>query len=763
MPKNLVIVESPAKGKTISKFLSKDFTVVASMGHIRDLPIKSIGVDIENNFEPEYGINDDKKKTVNNLISLAKKHDKIWIATDEDREWEAIGWHLCHILKQDPTTVDRIVFHEITKKAILAAIENPRHVDMPMVDAQQARRVLDRLVWYKVSPVLWKKVRKGLSAWRVQSVSVKLIVEKEREIKDFTPVESWKVSIILKCELEWKKYSFKSILSKIDWKVKKINSIEDVQKVLSTIYSDINSLKEWENKGGNIVISKKEELNFGVVDVIKKDSIRKPWAPFTTSTIQQEAARKFGFWVKQTMMVAQRLYEWMDLWNGETEGLITYMRTDSVNLSELAKTQAKDEILKLFGKQYHKSRDFVTKSAGAQEAHEAIRPTDISRTPESLKNVLDAQQLKLYTLIWKRTLASQMKDAIVEVTTFNFSPERAVNQLWVTKWEVIKFDGFMKLYIEWTDDENEEDEDEGLLPSLNIWDKVFWENLEANQGFSKPPARYTEASLVKKMEIEGIGRPSTYAPTIDTIINRWYIEKINKKHLSPTETAFIVTDFLEEYFPKMMHYEFTKEVEEKFDEISNWKETYAWMLDAFWNETLKKELEHAGDNAEKVIEKTWNKCPKCSEDLIYRFSKAGKFIGCSWYPECDFVDQPEEEKNEMNTLKKKYEWNACPAGWTIVVKTWRFGPFLASSDYPNVKWIWQIKSDKDEILEELLNEKGLLIDAESWEELVVKNSKRGQFLAAKNYPEVKIAKNITKDIWDELKVRMDEKEERESL
>ena len=763
MPKNLVIVESPAKGKTISKFLNKDYTVVASMGHIRDLPIKSIWVDIENWFKPEYWINDDKKKTVNNLLSLAKKHDKIWIATDEDREWEAIWWHLCHILKQDPTKVDRIVFHEITKKAILKAIENPRHIDIPMVDAQQARRVLDRLVGYKVSPVLWKKVRKGLSAGRVQSVAVKLIVEKEKEIKNFKPVESWKITILMKCELEGKKYSFKSLLSKIDWKAKKFKSIEDVQKVLSTIFDDINSLKQEKNKAWNLVLKADEKLDFSVIDVVKKDSIRKPQAPFTTSTLQQEASRKYGFWVKQTMMIAQKLYEWMDLWNGEAEGLITYMRTDSVNLSTLAQDQSKNQIEKLFWKEYHKKRNFVTKSAGAQEAHEAIRPTDISRTPESLKNVLDNQQLKLYTLIWKRTLASQMKDAIVEVTTFHFSPDKATNQDWITKWEVIKFDGFMKLYIEWTDDENEEEDQEGILPKLNIWDKTIWEKLEANQGFSKPPARYTEASLVKKLEAEGIGRPSTYAPTIDTIIKRGYIEKINKKYLSPTETAFIVTDFLDKYFPKLMEYKFTKDVEEKFDEISSWKETYVWMLDKFWNWTLKKELEDAGENAEKIIEKTGKKCPKCGQDLIYRFSKAGKFIGCSWYPDCDFVDQPEEEKNEMNALKKKYEWRPCPAGWTIVVKTGRFGPFLASSEYPKVKWIGQIKSDKDEMLEQILKEKWLLVDAETWEELVLKNSKRWQFLAAKNYPKVKIAKPIPKEVLEELKVRMDKKEERESL
>ncbi|MCD5380666.1 type I DNA topoisomerase [Candidatus Gracilibacteria bacterium] len=764
MAKNLVIVESPAKGKTISKFLSKDFTVVASMGHIRDLPIKSIGVDIENNFEPEYGINDDKKKTVNSLMKLAKTHPKIWIATDEDREGEAIGWHLCHILKQDPKKVDRIVFHEITKKAITHAIENPRKVDMEMVDAQQARRVLDRLVGYKVSPVLWKKVRKGLSAGRVQSVAVKLIVEKEREIQNFKPVESWKISILLSCECEGKKYKFKSTLTKIDGKGKKLTSLESVQKVLSTIYSDITTLKEGTNKQENIVLSNKEALDFKLVDSVKKDSIRKPGAPFTTSTLQQEAARKFGFGVKQTMMVAQKLYEGMDLGNGEAEGLITYMRTDSFNLSDLAKGQAKDEIFKHFGKDYFKARDYVTKTAGAQEAHEAIRPTDISRNPESLVGVLDAQQLKLYTLIWKRTVASQMKDAVIEVTTFSFSPDKANNQLWITKGEVIKFDGFMTLYIEGNDDEEEEEEgDSSLLPNISIGDSLVGNNLEANQLFSRPPARYTEASLVKKMEGEGIGRPSTYAPTIDTIINRGYIEKITKRHLGPTETAFIVTDFLEKYFPKMMEYKFTKAVEEEFDKIATGKETYVGMLEEFWNGTLKKELEDAGANAEKVVEKTGKQCPKCSEDLIYRFSKAGKFIGCSGYPECDFVDQPEEEKNAMNALKKKYEGQPCEAGGTIVVKTGRFGPFLASSEYPKVKWIGQIKSDKDEMLEELLKEKGMLVDEETGEEMVVKNSKRGPFLAAKNYPKVKIAKNITKDIWEELNVKMAEKAERESL
>ncbi len=758
MSKNLVIVESPAKWKTIEKFLWPDFKVVASMWHIRDLPQKKLWVDIDNGFTPEYGINNDKKKTVNNLKSLAKTHPKIWIATDEDREWEAIGWHLCHILNVDPQKTNRIVFHEITKKAITNAVENPRNINIPLVDAQQARRILDRLVWYKISPVLWKKIRKWLSAWRVQSVAVKLIVEKEREIQNFKPVESWKISI----ELEYQKIKFKSYLTKVNSKIRKFNSKEDVEKILSILFDNLDSVKETKDKKWNIVLKSNLLLDFKLKDVQKKDSKRNPKPPFTTSTLQQEASRKFGFWVKQTMMIAQKLYEWMDLGWWERQGLITYMRTDSVNLSDDAKSQAKKVIEDKFWKDYYKKRDFKTKSAGAQEAHEAIRPTLLTRTPESLKTILDATQLKLYTLIWKRTLASQMKEAIVQITTFSFSPLKAENQTWITKWEVIKFDWFMKLYIEWTDDENQEkDSEDKVLPKIEIWTILKWKNIEANQRFSRPPARYTEASLVKKLESEGIWRPSTYAPTISTIVDRWYIEKFEKKYLKPTETAFIVTDFLEKYFSKMMEYKFTKEVEEDFDKIADWKKKYQEMLDEFWNNTLKKDLEEAGEKAEKIIEKVWKKCPDCWKDLIYRHSKSGKFIGCSWFPDCKFIDQPEEQKNELSALKAKYEWKPCPDGiaWTIVVKTGRFGPFLTSSEYPKVKRIWKIKSEKEEILESILKEKWLLVDKETWEELVLKNSRRWQFLAAKNYPKVKIAKPIPKDVWDELNKRLEEKEE----
>lgn len=758
MAKNLVIVESPAKGKTIEKFLWPDYKVVASMWHIRDLPVKSLWVDIDNWFTPEYCINDDKKKTVDSLLKLAKTSKEVWIATDEDREWEAIGWHLCHTLNLDPEKTKRIVFHEITKKAIVNAVENPRNIDLKLVDAQQARRTLDRLVWYKVSPVLWKKIRKWLSAGRVQSVAVKIIVEREREIKNFKPEESWKITV----ELVFWKYKFKSILHKVWWKIIKIKSQEDAEKIISILYDDINSIKETKTKKETKELTMNGVLDFKLIDSQEKDSIRSPGAPFITSTLQQEASRKFGFWVKQTMMVAQKLYEWIDLWNGERKWLITYMRTDSVNLSDLAKDQAKEVIEASFWKEYHKTRSFKTKSAWAQEAHEAIRPTDLSVTPESLAWDLDNTQLKLYTLIWKRTLASQMSDAIVEVTTFNFSPLKADKQIWLTKWEVIKFDWFMKLYIEWTDDElDDSDEEDGVLPKLSIGEILKTDYLSAIQNFSRPPARYTEASLVKKLEWEWIWRPSTYAPTISTIIDRWYIEKINKRHLAPTEIAFIVNDFLEKYFTEMMNYNFTSLVEEDFDKIALWNESYAWMLERFRNNTLKKDLEDAWANAEKIIEKTWKECPKCWKDLIYRHSKNWKFIWCLWFPDCDFIDQPEEEKNAMSELKAKYEWKPCPdwIGWTVVVKIWKFWPFLASSEYPKVKWIWKIKNEKDEILEAILIEKWLLVDEATGEELVLKNSRRWQFLAAKNYPEVKIAKNIPKEVWDELNNRLESKEE----
>ncbi len=758
MAKNLVIVESPAKAKTIEKFLGADYKVVASMWHIRDLPDKELGVDIAKNFAPKYQISKEKKKTVDSLKELAKKYKNIWIATDEDREWEAIGWHLCHILDQNPTEVKRIVFHEITKKAIEESIKNPRNIDVNLVDAQQARRILDRLVWYKVSPILWKKIRKGLSAGRVQSVAVKMIVEKEREIKAFIPKESWKIT----SELAHKKAKVKVALTKIDGKAKNFTSKEDVEKLLHTLYDGKVEPTQTKDKNGSTILEMKKEIDFELLDIEKKDSKRTPWAPFTTSTLQQEGSRKHGFWVKQTMMIAQKLYEGIDLWNGERQGLITYMRTDSVNLSQEATAKAAAYIEKEFGKDYVKTRTFKNKNSSAQEAHEAIRPTDLMRTPASLSDVLDPQQLKLYELIWKRTLASQMSDAHVEITTFSFAPTHLKHQEWIAKGEVIQFEGFMKVYIESHDDDDEAEEG-GILPEIKKWEILPAKSVLASQTFSNPPARYTEASLVKKLESEGIGRPSTYAPTISTIIDRGYVEKFNKRYLIPTDTAYTVNDFLEKYFTKMMDYKFTSIVEEDFDKVASGEEKYETMLSRFWEGSLSKDLVIADKDSEKVVEKTGKNCPECGKELIFRFSRTGKFIGCSGYPECKFIEREAGGNDALDALKAKYEGKPCPEGidGTIVVKTGRFGPFLASSKYPEVKWIGKIKSEKDEILEEILASKWMLVDAETGEEMVVKGSKRGPFLAAKRYPEIKISKPIPKDVWEELNKRMGKAEEEE--
>jgi len=755
MSKNLVIVESPAKAKTIEKFLGKEYTVVASMWHIRDLPQKSLGINIEAHFLPEYEITKEKQKTVNELKKLAKTHPSIWIATDEDREWEAIGWHLCHILEQNPATVKRIVFHEITKEAILQSVKNPRNIDVNLVDAQQARRILDRLVGYKVSPVLWSKVKRGLSAGRVQSVAVKMIVEKEREIQAFIPQESWKITTLL----NYQKQKLLVSLHKISGKwasFKEQTAVEAFFKLFGK-----GEITQKKSKSQTRELSFEKHIDFCLENIEKKDAKRTPWAPFTTSTLQQEASRKFGFWVKQTMMIAQKLYEWIDLGKGQRVWLITYMRTDSVNLSKNAIAQAAAIIKKEFGPKYHKSRVYKTKTSGAQEAHEAIRPTDLSKTPESVASFLEPQALKLYTLIYKRTLASQMADAQIEVTTLTFSPTQHTNQDWIAKGEVIQFDGFMKLYIESHDDEEESPTDEQLLPNISVWTILESKKINALQAFSRPPARYTEASLVKKLESEGIGRPSTYAPTISTIIDRGYVEKKEKKYLFPTDIAGLVTDFLQSYFSKMMDYSFTKNMEQDFDKIADGSVSYQKMLHTFWFDYLQQEIKDADKNASKVVQKTGELCPKCGHELVYKYSKTGKFIGCSHYPECDYIAQLPEEADTLGRLRAKYEGKPCPDGveGTIVVKTGRFGPFLASSEYPKVKWIGKILSEEDEILLEILKEKNMLVDEETGEEMVVKKSRRGPFLAAKNYPEVKIAKNIPKSIWEELKKRLNEKEE----
>lgn len=566
MAKNLVIVESPAKAKTIEKFLGSDFQVESSYGHIADLPSKEIGVDVENGFKPKYEVSPDKKALVSKLKTLSKNAEMVWLASDEDREGEAISWHLAEELKLDVKKTKRIVFHEITKSAILKAIDNPREIDYNLVNAQQARRVLDRLVGYELSPVLWRKIKGGLSAGRVQSVSVRLIVEREREIQNFNAVASY--SIVAEFVNEAGK-AFKAKLPK-----------------------NFNTKKEAED-----FLNKNIGSQYKVADLETKPTKKSPTAPFTTSTLQQEAARKLYLPVGITMQLAQRLYE---------AGLITYMRTDSVNLSKDAMDAAEAEIIKSYGKEFSKPRTFANKSKGAQEAHEAIRPTDMSRHTVNI----DRDQARLYDLIWKRTLASQMSDAQLERTNVKIEAHNH-DEIFTASGEVLLFEGFLKVYLEGHDDD--EEEQEGMLPALKVNEKLVNNYITATERYSRPPARYTEASLVKKLEELGIGRPSTYAPTISTIINRNYVEKgtlegqernytqltlqnskvgekllkentgSDKGKLVPTDIGTIVTDFLVKNFGNILDYNFTAKVEQDFDEIAEGNIDWAIMMQEFYN------------------------------------------------------------------------------------------------------------------------------------------------------------------------------------
>lgn len=672
MPKNLVIVESPAKAKKIGPYLWKDYQVEASIWHIRDLPEKNIGVDILAGFVPNYEVSPDKKKRVAELKAFAKTADNIILATDPDREWEAIAWHLAHIFGIDPVTTDRVTYQEITEQAIKTAFSKPRKIDMGLVNAQQSRRILDRIVWYEVSPVLWKKVRPGLSAGRVQSVAVKLLVEREREIRAFVPEESWKIEAMV----ESKGITFPIEYVKEDGKNKKYKARTDIEKFFATLGVTLSDIREKKDKKGNILLEVPFVHSFHLDDVEKKESVRVPGAPFTTSTLQQEASRKLGYGVKQTMDIAQRLYQ---------SGYITYMRTDSVNLSDLAINTARDFITKEFGSEYAmpNGRKYKTKQASAQEAHEAIRPTYIDKTPQSID--LDGQEQKLYALIWNRTVASQMKEAIIETTTFSFSPESHTTQTWMTKGEVIRFPGFMKLYIEGTDDEEEGENQK--LPPLEKWESVKSSLLLWNQKFSLPPPRYTEASLVKKLESEWIGRPSTYAPTIQTIQDRGYVEKAEKK-LVPTDIAFVVTDFLDKEFASFMQYGFTAQVEEQFDSIAEGKLEWKKMLENFYHpfHTL---IENAmGMEWRFASERILGKDPSTGKTVLVRMSRFGPVVQIGSSDELGEWEKPKYanlpqwanmDTIDFDTAMKSFalpkhlgthEWK------DITIGSGRFGPYV---------------------------------------------------------------------------------------
>lgn len=612
MPKNLVIVESPAKAKTIEKFLGKDYKVESSFGHIADLPSKELGVDVEGDFKPKYQVSKDKKDVVKKLKDLAKKAELVWLASDEDREGEAIAWHLAETLALDNEKTRRIVFSEITKKAINKAIENPRSIDYNLVDAQQARRVLDRIVGYELSPVLWRKVKGGLSAGRVQSVAVRLIVERERDIQQFNPQASYRV------DAEFITADGSSFRAKLPKNFTSKTEAEDF-------------------------LNKNLGASYRVSDLEKKPVKKSPAPPFTTSTLQQEAARKLGFSVSRTMSNAQRLYE---------AGLITYMRTDSVNLSNEAKQGAEEAIVTSFGTQYSKPRNYKGKSKGAQEAHEAIRPTNFAN-----HNVnAERDQSRLYDLIWKRAIASQMSEARLERTNVKIKVDssQTVNEQFVANGEMITFDGFLKVYLEGSDDENVEQS--GLLPELKVADSLANKFITATQRFTRPPARYTEASLVKKLEELGIGRPSTYAPTISTIQNRNYVEKgsvdgversytqliletnsIKEKNLServgsdkgklvPTDIGTIVTDFLVNHFESILDYNFTAKVEESFDDIAEGKENWREMMKDFYK-GFHPQVEDVSENAERESgERILGEDPKTGRQVSVRLGRFGPMV-----------------------------------------------------------------------------------------------------------------------------------------
>ncbi len=605
MADKLIIVESPAKANTIKKFLGGSTKVVASMGHIRDLPKSKMGIDIEHDFEPEYINIRGKGDLIKSLKKDAKQAKKIYIATDPDREGEAIAWHLAKILEDEKQKIVRVTFNEITKNAVQKAIKEPRDIDVNLVDAQQARRVLDRIVGYKISPVLWKKVRRGLSAGRVQSVAVKLIVDRENEIEKFIPEEYWNIYADLE-DVKTKK-EFEAHFYGKDGKKLEIHSNDEVEVILNNI----------------------KDAKYIVSEVKKGEKKRTPAPPFTTSTMQQEASRKLGFTLKKTMSIAQGLYEGVKIPEKGTVGLITYMRTDSTRISEEARSVAKTQITKLYGENYYENRYYKTKK-DAQDAHEAIRPTYIDIEPDSIKNSLTNDQYKLYKLVYNRFLASQMAPAIFDTMNVNI---KANEYDFKANGQVLKFKGFMTLYVEGTD--KEEKEEEGMLPDLEENQEVKLKKLNPKQSFTEPPPRYTEASLVKALEEKGIGRPSTYSPTITTILERRYIEK-EKKQLYPTELGKVVNKLLTENFTDVINVEFTAKIENEFDEIAEGHEKWKKMIREFYGpfeeevEKVEKELEHV----EMVDEVSDIKCEKCGRMMVYKYGRYGKFLACPGYPEC---------------------------------------------------------------------------------------------------------------------------------
>jgi DNA topoisomerase-1 len=700
----LVIVESPTKAKTIKKFLGSNYKVESSFGHIRDLPKSEMGVDIENNFVPKYIIPTKSRKTVTALKKAAEKADKVILAPDQDREGEAIAWHIIKALDLDNKKTERIAFHEITKNAILEALKNPGTINMKLVDAQQARRIVDRLVGYELSPFLWKKVARGLSAGRVQSVAVRLIVEREEEIKKFKVDEYWSIE----ADLETKsKVNFTSKLNKKNGKT-------------------IDKLEIKNKKEADKILTELNGSDYVVANVEQKEGKKNPPKPFTTSTLQQTANRWLGFSAKQTMMVAQRLYE---------VGLITYMRTDSLNLADSFLKDANNYLNSSLGKQYalDKPRTFKTKSKGAQEAHEAIRPTDINKAPETAK-ITDKNQQRLYKLIWQRALASQMPEAIVGNTTIDINAADSPYQFRSTG-QIIKFKGYLEIYPE----KSKELE----LPDVKKDEKLDLIKLNPEQHFTKPPARYSDAGLVKVLEKHGIGRPSTYAPTISTIIARNYVNRDENKKLAPTDIAFVVIKLLAEHFKEIVDYEFTAEMEDDLDNIAHGKKEWQPVVSDFYHpfhENLENKYKIINKQDIMPEEKSNEVCDKCGAPMIIKTGRYGKFLACSAFPDCKNIKSIPGQGNNNNgaddekikELEEKHKDEKCEkCGEPMAVKNGRYGPFLGCSGYPKCKTIKNIGEGSGGT--------GVKCPACGKGEIVQKRSRRGIFYACNQYPDCKNA------------------------
>jgi len=710
---NLIIVESPTKAKTISKFIDSSFKVESCFGHVRDLPKKEMGVDIENNFKPKYVVPDKAKKTITKLKDLAKKAKQVILAADEDREGEAIAWHLIEALKLEKSKIKRIVFHEITKEAILNALESPRSLNIQLVDAQQARRILDRLVGYELSPFLWKKVARGLSAGRVQSVAVRLIVEREREIQKFKAEEYWSLTAELKKQASDEKF------------LAKLNKINE---------KTIGKLEIENKKQADKILADLKNANYRIAQIEKKQAKKNSPRPFTTSTMQQTANRWFGFSAKQTMMLSQQLYE---------NGLITYMRTDSLNLSTKFLDDSKKYLKETLGEKYiiAKPRYFKTKSKGAQEAHEAIRPTEAKQEPEIIKQKLNNNQYRLYKLIWQRAIASQMPEAIVDSTTIDIDTIETDNReslpyQFRSNGQILKFDGYLKIYPEKSK--------ELLLPEVKEGEELDLLKLKSDQHFTKPPARYSDAGLVKILEKHGIGRPSTYAPTIATIEARNYVERDENKKLAPTDIAFIVIDLLVKHFFDIVDYKFTAQMENNLDNIADGKIDWQPVIRDFYNPFHTNLEEKYNEVNKKDImpeEESKEKCDKCNAPMLIKTGRYGKFLACSAYPKCkniksmpgtDRDKDGQDDSKEVKELQKKYKGRACDkCGADMAIKVGKFGPFLACTAYPNCKNIVNIEENN--------NSTGIKCPVCGKGEIVQKRSRRGIFYACNQYPDCKTA------------------------